>query len=76
MSAGGGRDQLADAAALVALLDFVPPAIGLVADHGRLFLKDMQFGKQVEKGSVGARHRTEEFPSREDGDASGYQGAA
>ena len=29
-------DERADAGALVALLDLVPPAIDLVADHGRL----------------------------------------
>ena len=30
-------DERADAGALVALLDLVPPAIDLVADHGRFF---------------------------------------
>ena len=33
-------DERADAAALVALLDLVPPAIDLVAHHGRFFDKE------------------------------------
>ena len=69
----GRGDERTDAAALMPLLDFVPPAVRLVADHGRLFLKDMHLGKQVEEGAIGARHRAEKLPSGKDAYAAGDQ---
>ena len=71
MSAGG--DERTDTAAFMPLLDFVPPAVRLVADHGRLFLKDLHLGKQVEEGAVGARHGAEKLPSGKDAYAAGDQ---
>ena len=35
-----GTDEVADAGALMALLDLVPPALALVFDHGGLFSED------------------------------------
>src|SRR6202453_3717804 len=61
-----GGDERTDTAALVPLLNFVPPSIRLVADHGRLFLEDMHLGKQVEEGTIGSRDRTEKFPTGKD----------
>ena len=55
------------------LFDFVPPAVRLVADHGRLFLKDIHRGKEVEEGPIGARHRAEKLPSGKDAYAAGDQ---
>ena len=42
-------DEGADAGALMALLDLVPPAIDLVADHGGLFDEEAQRGSSVSR---------------------------
>ena len=68
-----GRDQRTDAAPFMPLLDFVPPAIRLVADHGRLFLQNMHAWKQVEEGAIGARHSAEELPAGKNTYAAGDQ---
>ena len=39
-----GADEVADAGAVVALLDLVPPALALVLDHGGLFDEDAGAG--------------------------------
>ena len=39
-----GADEVADAGAVVALLDLVPPALALVLDHGGLFDEDRGLG--------------------------------
>ncbi len=63
-----GADERADAGALVALLDFVPPALALVLDHGGLFDEDAGGGaEQIEQGGAGAGDGGEELPAGEDG---------
>ena len=72
-----GSDQIADAGAVVALLDLVPPALALIFDHGGFFDEDSGRGRtagaeEVEEGEVGSGDRGEEFPAGEDG---GFAGA-
>ncbi len=64
-------DERADADALVALLDLVPPAIDLVAHHGRLIDKQHALGQQLEQGLLRAGNRREKLPSGKDADAAG-----
>ena len=65
-----GADQIADAGAVVALLDFVPPALALVLDHGGFFDEDTRGGaggaEQVKQGVAGAGDGSEELPAGED----------
>jgi len=42
-------DEVADAAALVALLNLVPPAVDLVADHAGLVDKEDGFGMRLRR---------------------------
>ena len=64
-------DERADAGPLVALLDLVPPALDLVAHHGRLIDEERATGYQRQKRLLGACDGGEELPTREDADASG-----
>ena len=57
-------DEAADAGALVALLDFVPPALGLVLQHRRLFHENLRVAEEVEERAVGAGHAGRRTPSR------------
>ena len=62
----GGRG--ADAGAVVALLDFVPPALALVFDHGGLFDEDARAAEaheEIEQGELARRRRGRRTPSRE-----------
>ena len=60
--------QVPDAGAVVALLDFVPPALALVFDHGGLLGEHAGLGSQeVEQGRARAGHRGVELPAGEDG---------
>ena len=50
-----GADEVADAGAVVALLDLVPPALALIFDHGGLFDEDARCcwtggAEEVEEG--------------------------
>jgi hypothetical protein len=64
-----GFDEGADAAAVVALLDLVPPAFALVFDHGGLFDVHARLGAhEVEDGAVCAGDGREELPAGEDAD--------
>ncbi len=68
-----GRTEVADAGAVVALLDLVPPALALIFDHGGLFEEDAGGGaEEVEEGCVGSGYGGEELPAGEDG---GFAGA-
>ena len=72
-----GADEVADAGAVVALLDLVPPALALIFDHGGLFDEDAGCGgaggaEEVEEGEVGSGDGGEELPAGEDG---GFAGA-
>ena len=67
-------DERADAGALVALLDLVPPAIDLVADHGGLIDKQRASGQQREQRLLGAGDGREELPAGKDADAAGRRG--
>ena len=70
-----GPDEVADAGAVVALLDLVPPALALVLHHGRLFDEDAGgWTEQVEERLVGSRDRSEELPAGEDGRFAGPRG--
>ena len=75
-----GADEVADAGALVALLDLVPPALALVLDHGGLFDEDagpgaVGGGEEVEEGQVGGTgYGGEELPAGEDGGFAGTGG--
>jgi hypothetical protein len=64
-------DERADAGALVALLDLVPPTVDLVAHHGRLFNEERALGQQGEEGLFGAGNATEELPAGKDADTGG-----
>ena len=69
-------DEIADAGAVVPLLDFVPPALALILDHGGLFHEDPRScrvggAEEVEEGQVGPGDRGEELPAGEDGSFSG-----
>ena len=66
-----GPDERADAAALVALLDLVPPAVDLVAHHGGLFNKKRAFGHEIKQVAVRAGDAGEKFPAGKDADAAG-----
>ncbi len=67
-----GRMRIADAGAIVALFDLVPPALALILDHGGLFEEDAGGGaEEVEEGAW-LRRRGEELPAGEDG---GFAGA-
>ena len=68
-------DEAADAGALVALLDLVPPALGLVLQHGGLFDENLRLAEEIEECAVGTGHGGEELPAGEDGDAAGSDGA-
>ncbi len=71
-----GADEIADAGAVVALLDLVPPALALVFDHGGLFEEDAGRwaggAEEIEEGLVGSGYGGEELPAGEDG---GFAGA-
>ena len=61
-------DERADAGAVVALLDLVPPALALVLDHGRLLDENACGGaEEIEQGGVGACDGREELPAGKDG---------
>ena len=71
-----GADERANAGALVALLDLVPPALALVLHHRRLFEEDARGrAEEIEQSEVGlrsgGRDRREEFPAGEDGGFTG-----
>ncbi len=61
-------DEAADAGALVALLDFVPPAIDLVAHHAGLVDEEDRLGQKLEQMALRSCDRGEEFPAGEDAD--------
>ena len=70
-----GRTSDADAGALVALLDLVPPALALVLDHGWLFDEDAGAAggaEEIEQREVRAGDGGEELPAGKDG---GFTGA-
>ena len=69
-----GPDEVADAGALVALLDLVPPAVDLVLHHGGLVDEEDRLGKQLEEMAFGAGDAGEELPAGEDGDSAGGRG--
>ena len=73
-----GADEVADAGALVALLDLVPPALALIFDHGGLFDEDAWGGaggvEEIEEGEVCAGDGGEELPAGEDGGFAGARG--
>jgi len=65
-------DEIADAGAVVTLLDLVPPALALIFDHGGLFEEDARSGwaggaEEIEEGEIGPSYGGEELPSGEDG---------
>ena len=66
-----GADEIADAGALVALLDLVPPAFALIFDHAGLFDEDAGGGsgggEEVEQGAFGSGDGGEELPAGKDG---------
>jgi hypothetical protein len=71
-----GADEVADAGALVALLDLVPPALALIFDHGGFFEEDAWRGgvgctEEIEEGEVGSGYGSEELPAGEDGGLAG-----
>src|SRR6202021_578346 len=71
-----GGNQIADAGAVVALLDLVPPALALIFDHGGLFDEDAWGGgaggaEEIEEGEVGSGDGGEELPAGKDGGFSG-----
>ena len=66
-----GPDERADAAALVALLDLVPPAIDLVAHHGGLVDKQHALGQQLEQMALCASDAAEKLPAGKNADAAG-----
>ena len=60
-----GADEVADAGAVVALLDLVPPALALVLDHGGLFDEDAGVrGRGGRAGMWWRRRRGRRTPSR------------
>ena len=67
-------DEIADAGALVALLDLVPPAVNLVADHAGLVDEENGLGEELEEVAFGAGDGGEEFPAGKDADATGGRG--
>ena len=68
-----GSDEVADAGAVVALLDLVPPALALIFDHGGLFEEDAGGGaEEVEERLRGSCDGGEELPAGED---RGFAGA-
>ncbi len=67
-------DEIADAGALVALLDLVPPAVNLVAHHAGLVDEEDGLGEELEEVVFGARDAGEEFPAGKDADAAGGRG--
>ncbi len=68
-----GADEIADAGAIVALLDLVPPALALIFDHGGLFDEDAGVGAdEIEEGFCGSGDGCEELPAGED---CGFTGA-
>ncbi len=69
-----GPDERADSGALVALLDLVPPAVDLVAHHGRLVDEERAARHEREQRALGAGDGREELPSRKDADAAGRRG--
>ncbi len=71
-----GADEVADAGAVVALLDLVPPALALVFDHSGLFDEDAGRywsggAEEVEESEVGAGDGGEELPAGKDGGFAG-----
>ncbi len=67
-------DEIADAGALVTLLDLVPPSVDLVADHAGLVDEEDGLGEELEEMALGARDGGEEFPAGKDTDAAGGSG--
>ena len=59
---------------LVALFNLIPPAIYLIAHHGRLIDKHHASGQQIEQLVLSTSHGGEKLPSREYADASGCCG--
>ncbi len=62
-----GQDEVADAGAIMALLHLVPPAVDLVADHGRLFDEERAAWEELEELGLGSGDGGEVFPAGEDG---------
>jgi len=64
-------DEIADARALVALLDLVPPTFALVLDHRGLFDEDARRAaagaEEVKQREVGTRNRSKKLPAWKDG---------
>ncbi len=59
-----GPDEVADAGTVVALLDFVPPALALILDHRGLFDEDARVAtEEVEEQSGAAGDGREELPA-------------
>ena len=69
-----GPDERADAGALMALLDLVPPAIDLVAHHRRLVDEERAARNEREQRTLRAGNGSEKLPSRKDADAAGRRG--
>ncbi len=63
-------NERTDAAAVVALLDLVPPAVDLVAHHGGLLDEKHAALEQAEQMMLGAGDGRKELPAGEDADAS------
>src|SRR5262249_2267670 len=66
-----GADETTDAAAFMALLDLVPPAVNLIAHHGRLVDEKNGLRQELEQVMFRAGDRGKEFPSRKDAYATG-----
>ena len=67
-------DERADSGALMALLDLVPPAVNLVADHGRLVNEERAARQEREQRALGAGDGRKKLPSGKDADATGRCG--
>ncbi len=64
-------NQRADRGALMPLLHLVPPAIDLIAHHGRLFNEQRALGQQRQQRFFRTSHRGEKFPAGKDADPTG-----
>ncbi len=69
-----GADEAADAGALVALLDLVPPAVDLVAHHAGLVDEENGLGDELEEMAFGAGDARKKLPAGKDADAAGGRG--
>ncbi len=64
-------DERTNSGALVTQLDFIPPAVNLIADHAWLIDKERASGQKREQRTLGTGDRRKELPAWEDTDAAG-----